>query len=114
MMQKTYKETVFTEEMRPKITIQMDGSIQQLPGLVLGAPGLTATVGWEGRAIVCRFAVGPHQKPAILKRLLVEASATSMAATHSISSVQMVTRIVCGSWYGSRTYVMVDDEGDPV
>jgi len=78
-----------------------------------GPPGLTTTVGWEGRDIVCRYNVGQGEatKPIIMRRMLIEPPIHA-ATGAKMGLPTMVTRLIGPDFFASRTFALVDELGE--
>ena len=84
-----------------------------LPAIRTGPPGLPVTIGWEGKAIVCRYHVGEgaQKQPIIMRRIMVDPP-LHPETSRPIGKPQMVTRLIGESFFASRTFALVDDRGD--
>ena len=100
----------------PLVKTRLDGSAQLLAPPEGGTgrnAGLSATVAWEGKSIVTRMVIGAGDDAIIIKRIWFDPPGQQEGKPEwQWGKPSMVMRVIGYNFIASRTFQLVDDDGD--
>ena len=100
-----------------QVQTRIDGNMQSLAPQVGDSswePNLSAVVAWEGKAIVTRTVTGPDRQPTVIKRIWIDPPGQAEGEPEwRWGQPTMVTRVIGPGFIASRSFQLVDSDGDP-